>query len=437
MRVRRNNWSEPGAASALLWLAIDDHKGNPRRQHALPPALYSDAIAPFLHFDMPLPNQLYVIGGRNQQQGPLDTVELFDTWHGRWVTCPNMSMCRAGCGAAVLPDWCIMVTGGYDENGIVKGLLASCEIFNPWTQTWSSAVAPLQHARWGHGCTSLRGLVYAVGGCSLRPGAPPRESFMETLKSCEVYDPAEDVWLKGADLHMARAGSRVVAIGENLLAAVGGCDDVFGRAEMLPTVEIFDAIAGRWSLLDAPLSMPRTTAAVAVIEERHILVVGGAPSLSTSEVYRVPDSPNGASRLDDEATSAADSPASHSPATMAVHDDTSVTVAAHISNISEGRMGCQAAALKLPAPGSRYPMCTRTSVVIVGGENGEEDWEGNQAHVRQFGSILVYDTEGRAWRPEMEFPLMLMPRTAMALCVGHGQIRGHSHTHRNRFRGGG
>jgi len=434
MRVCRNNWSEPGAAGALLWLAIDDHKGNPKRQHALPPALYSDAIAPFLHFDMPLPNQLYAIGGRNQQQGPLDTVESFDTWHGRWVTCPNMSMCRAGCGAAVLPDGCIMVTGGYDENGIVKGLLASCEIFNPWTQTWNSAVAPLRHARWGHGCTSLRGLVYAVGGCSLRPGAPPRESFMETLKSCEVYDPAEDMWLKGADLQMARAGSRVVTISESLLAAVGGCDDVFGRAEMLPTVEIFDAVAGRWSLLEEPLSMPRTTAAVAVIEERLILVVGGAPSLSTSEVYTVSDSPNGVSPLNVETTSTAASPALHSPA---VHDDASATDAARISDFAEVRMGCQAATLKLPAPGSRFPMCSRTSVVIVGGENGEEDWEGNQAHVRQFNSILVYDTEGRTWRRDMEFPPMLMPRTAMALCVAHGQIRGHSHVHRTRFRGGG
>lgn len=27
-----------------------------------------------------------------------------------------------------------------------------------------------------------------VGGCSLHPNAPMNEAFMETLKSCEVYD---------------------------------------------------------------------------------------------------------------------------------------------------------------------------------------------------------------------------------------------------------
>jgi len=411
MRVRRTNWSEPGVADALIWLAIDDHKGNPRRQHSLPPALYTDVIAPFLHFDEPLPDQLYVLGGRNQQQGPLDTVEMFDTWHGRWVTCPSMALRRAGCGAAALPDNRLIVVGGYDDNGIVKGLLASCEIFDPRAQTWTSDVAPLEHARWGHGCALLGGKVYAVGGCSLRAGAPPRESFMETLRSCEVYDPDTNSWQPCGDLHMARAGSRVVTMGERYLAAVGGCDDVFGRAEMLPTVEIFDTELGRWSLLEARLTAPRTTAAVAVLDGRKLLVVGGAPSLSTSEVYTL-----------------------HEPGEQLGSEPERSTP--FVADIAEGRMGCQAVSINLPAPDGRYPLCNRRCVVIMGGENGEEDFEGNQAHVRQFNSTLVYDAEEREWREDSAFPPMLVPRTAMALCVGHGRIRGYPHLSRAGFRGG-
>mmetsp|Transcript_72011 Transcript_72011/g.154114 ORF Transcript_72011/g.154114 Transcript_72011/m.154114 type:complete len:416 (+) Transcript_72011:48-1295(+) len=415
MRIRRTNWSEPGVADALVWLAIDDHKGNPRRQHSLPPALYTDAIAPFLHFDAPLPNQLYVIGGRNQQEGPLDTVEMFDTWHGRWVTCPSMSIRRAGCGAAVLADSRIICVGGYDENGIVKGLLASCEAFDPRSQAWSSDVASLEHARWGHGCASLGGLVYAVGGCSLRPGAPPRESFMETLRSCEVYDPAMNQWLPCADLHMARAGSRVVTLSEQYLAAVGGCDDVFGRAEMLPTVELFDTQTQRWTLLDVYLSTPRTTAGVAALDSSRILVIGGAPSLSSTEVYHVPDPATRSSPLEGGESSER----------------------TNVRDILEGRMGCQAVAMELPTTDGEYPLCKRTCVVVVGGENGEEDWEGNQAHVRQFSSGLVYDTEEHMWRPDTAFPPMLVPRTAMAICVGHGRIRGYPQLHRAGVRGGG
>lgn len=407
-RPRRRDWADPGGGSSLLWLVLDDRKRRSKGRPVLPTAVYADVIAPFLHFDEPLPNQLYVFGGRNQQDGALDTVEMFDTWHGRWVSCPNMSVRRAGCAASVLPDRRLLVVGGYDEKGIVKGLLTSCEVFDPMHQSWSGEVSPLKHARWGHGCATLRGAVYAVGGCSLKAGAPPREAFMETLRSCEVYEPATGRWLPSADLRMARAGSRIVTVSDSCMAAVGGCDDVFGRAEMLPTVEIFDIASGHWSLLDTHLSMPRTTAAVAATEGGRIFVVGGAPSLSSAEIYAVPEpEPRGA------------------PSPPAA-----------IGSIPEGRMGCQAVAMQLPAQGASYPICSRTCVVVVGGENGEEDWEGMQAQVRQFSTAVVYDEKDSAWRPESYLPAMSVARTAMALCVGHGRIRGYPPLPRAGVRGG-
>lgn len=405
--MRRTQWAEPGVSSALCWLALDDQKGNPRRQCSLPPSLYSDTIASFLHFDRPLPNQLYAVGGRNQQTGPLDTIEMFDTWHGKWVTCPSMSIRRAGCAAAVLPDGRIMVIGGYDESGIVKGLLSSCEIFDPASQTWDNECSSLQRARWGHGCACLGGLVYVVGGCSLRPGAPPHDAFMETLRSCEVYDPQAGTWAACADLSMARAGSRVVTLGEKYLAAVGGCDDVFGRAEMLPTVELFDINVGRWMLLNVQLSTPRTTAAVAAIDDRRILVIGGAPSLSSAEVYHVPET--------------ADAECTQEPVGVQEVGNKGPPV----SDMVEGRTGCQAVALELPSLDKPYPLCTRQCVLVVGGENGDDDWDYDQAHVWQFSSVLVYDVESDKWRPEDSFPPMPTPRTAMALCVGPGRIEGH------------
>lgn len=402
--MKRTQWSEPGVSSSLCWLAIDDQKGNPRRQCSLPQSLYRHTIASFLHFDEPLPNQLYAIGGRNQQQGPLDTIEMFDTWHGKWVKCPSMSVRRAGCAAAVLQNGRIIVIGGYDESGIVKGLLTSCEIFDPATQTWETNVSSLLRARWGHGCASLGGLVYVVGGCSLRPGAPPHDAFMETLRGCEVYNPETREWSPCADLSMARAGSRVVTLGDRYLAAVGGCDDVFGRAEMLPTVELFDAEIGRWMLLNVQLSTPRTTAAVAALDDRRILVIGGAPSLSSAELYHVPQS--GEVDCNQE-------PIQQVPEKPPVSD------------MVEGRTGCQAVALELPAPGKTYPLCTRQCVLVVGGENGDDDWDYEQAHVWQFSSVLVYDVEADKWQPEDSFPSMPTPRTAMALCVGPGRISGH------------
>lgn len=414
--MARSSWVDPGVPGHLGRLALEGSKGrdNPRCGAArLPRCIYRGAIAPFLRFDEPQPNQLYAVGGRNQQQDPLDTVEMFDTWHGRWVTCPSMLVRRAGCAASLLPDGRLMVVGGYDERGIVEGLLDTCEVFDPVQQVWSQADAALGRARWGHGCASLDGLIYAVGGCSLRPGAPPHEAFMETLRGCEVFDPATGSWQMCADLHVARAGARVVALADRYLAAVGGCDDVFGRAELLPTVELFDGRQGRWSLLDLQLTTPRTTAAVAALDDRQILIIGGAPSLSSAEVYHVPSTT--VAECSGEAPEGAPAP---TPETAGRQNPARTP----ICDIAEGRMGCQAVAIDLPAPEGNYPLCTRQCIVVVGGENGDEDWEPN---IRQFSSVLVYDAEAQEWRPEEYFPAIPTPRTAMALCVGPGQITGY------------
>lgn len=401
-------WADKGSSLAFRVLAQNNRNGNNSRQTPfLPDSLYSDVIAPFLQFCGPLPNQLYAIGGRNQDQEPLNTVEMFDTWNGKWVTCPNMLCYRAGCSAAALPSGELLVVGGYNERGIVEGLLDSYEVFDPAQQTWRPSTSKLNRARWGHGSANLNGLVYCVGGCSLRLGAPAHEAFMETLRGCEVFDPSTSSWTQFADLNIARAGARVVCLGERLLAAVGGCDDVFGRAELLNSVELFDVRLGRWVLLSPHLTVPRTTAAVAAIDENQILIMGGAPSLATAEVYRVSNEV-ASPQCSRTANASAGSSEGGSPCRVC-----------HVGNMAEGRMGCQAAALMLPAPGKKFPVCNRPCVVVVGGESGDEELD---AQVRQFNSVLVYDVDGDSWRPAGSFPPIPTSRTAMALCVGPGLV---------------
>jgi len=368
----------------------------------LPASLYYCSIAPFLYFDVPLPNQLYAFGGRNEEQEALATVEMFDTWHGRWVVCPDMHSRRAGSATAALPNGKLLVAGGYDERGIVEGLLQTCETFDPAAQKWSKAPSKLTRARWGHGCAMLGGRVYAVGGCSLRRGAPPEECFMETLRDCEVYDPEANEWAVCAPLNTPRAGARIVALGGAYMAAVGGCDDVFGRAEILVTIELFDTSAGRWSLLATQLSTPRTTAAAAALDDREILIFGGSPSLSSCEVYSVPEQEN--------------IPQFEGPPPQRA------VKAPPICETTEGRMGCQAVSLELPGEGGAYPVCNRRCVAVVGGENGDEDWDG---YTRHFDAVLVYDVDANTWRAQDALPPIPTPRTALALCVGPGRMEGY------------
>jgi len=187
-------------------------------------------------------------------------------------------------------------------------------------------------------------------------------------------------------------------LGDHHLAVVGGCDDVFGRADLLQSVELLDIRqpSAGWALLGQQLSTPRTTAAVAALDDHQILIIGGAPSLASAEVYTVRDK-------------------------NASLEDSDMPPAANVSNMDEGRMGCQAACLKLPSDGKDFPVCDRRCVVVVGGESGDDE----ESQIRQFSSVLVYDVDSCKWLPADSFPTIPTPRTAMALCVAPGLIKGH------------
>lgn len=400
-KARPSKWVDGNACNALCQLILDDRRigstcdagAGLRRRKPLPPFLYREAIGPFLRFESLLPNMLYAFGGRNQEEGPLDTVEMFNTFHGQWVPAPAMPKRRAGSAAALLADGRMMIIGGYTEQGIAQGLLSSCDLYDPQTGSWiEDGAAPLTRARWGHGCASLQGKVYVVGGCSLQLEAQAAEAFMVTLRHCEIYDPDQNRWTPTGPLQIARSGTRVVALDSSHLAAIGGCDDVFGRAETQPTVELYDAQTEVWSVLSHRLIHPRTTAGAACLAPEQLLVIGGAPSLCTAEVYRVQLPDGGLSPAEDDKV---------------------------VDDLSDGRMGCQAAVLSLPSHGKTYPVTDRRCVVVIGGERCDETPDFSQ--IRQLAAVPVYDTENSQWREDPVVPPLPCARTAVAVCVGMGR----------------
>jgi len=349
------------------------------------PADVIQVIASFLQFDAPCYDMIFACGGRIEEGGVLSSAEMFDTWHGVWVDLPNMHIRRAGTSSAPLEDKRFIVTGGYDEGGITFGLLKSCEIYDPLTRTWEFA-ADMVNGRWGHGTAALKGNVYVVGGCSIERGMPASDAFMRTINACEVYDPHTNTWREIAPMQTCRAGVRIVAVGSNLIA-VGGCSDIFGRAEILNTVEIYNTESGTWSVLDTQLAIPRTTAAVASIGEGQLFVAGGAPNLNSCEVVDLFGHGHRNSEL---------------------------------SSLRSGRMGCQSVTLTLPEDCTyvRGPRNARPVVVVLGGEDGIDDGDDE----KQFETMEIFDIKAQKWTESDGLPPMKTRRTAMAVCVSFGMV---------------
>lgn len=393
--------------------------GARRQRPQLPDTIFLRHVAPFLRFEAPMPNMLYVFGGRHPENGKsaqgsffgiTDSVEMFDTWRGRWVSCPAMPLPRAGSAAVTTQDGCFLIIGGYDDRGPRKGVLSSCDKYDPVTQHWvKDGTSRLRRARWGHGCTVLNGLVYAVGGCSAWLDHQPQPSLMETLRSAEVYDSTRDQWSACGQMQLARSGVRVVTVCGRYVAAVGGCVNVFGAGSpCTPTVELYDPAVGHWFLLGPQLLQARTCAAVVAIDDTRLAIVAGEPVASVArsslEVYVVPK------HLQD----GGEEEHAERPEQDERVERAETIVDGGLLDMSDWRRGCQASMLQLPAPGASYPICTRPCVVVAGGECLER--------VDQELFLSVYDVDSGEWRESGLIPPAAAARTAMALCVGVGHV---------------
>lgn len=92
--------------------------------------------------------KVLAVGGRGPTPGdlPIASAEIFDPASGTWSAAPALTTKRAAPAAARAVDGTIVVTGGYTSDGSTETFLASTEVFDPKTSTWSAG-SPLSSGR--------------------------------------------------------------------------------------------------------------------------------------------------------------------------------------------------------------------------------------------------------------------------------------------------
>ncbi len=117
-----------------------------------------------------------------------------------------MPTARYALGAATGLDGRIYTLGGLEGEGNNSHETGLNEVFDPSTNTWTTA-APMPSPRvFFAAAAGLDGRIYAIGGAESVPGSD--------LSRVAVYDPASDTWRAGAPMPTARRA----------LAAVTGKD---------------------------------------------------------------------------------------------------------------------------------------------------------------------------------------------------------------------
>ena len=171
--------------------------------------------------------KIYVIGGGDNADNPLSTVEAYDPATDTWTQKADMPTLR-GWAATNAPavNGKIYVIGGWKT--FIGAGLSTVEEYDPMTDTWTQK-ADMPTPRGGAlAISEVGGKIYVMGGSSLT----------QVYDTVEVYDPTTDTWTRKADMPTARTNFSASAVNGKIYA-IGGWSRIW-----LSTVEAYDTGVG-------------------------------------------------------------------------------------------------------------------------------------------------------------------------------------------------
>ena len=121
---------------------------------------------------------------------------------------------RAGHTATLLLDGKVVIAGGGDDP------LATAESYDPTSRSWSVTAAMVE-VREGHTATLLpNGMVLVAGGCCARGDVYP------LLASAELYDPSSGSWSATESMDGVPGGITATLLVDGKVLVLGGIGDV-------------------------------------------------------------------------------------------------------------------------------------------------------------------------------------------------------------------
>ena len=164
----------------------------------------------------------------------LSSAELYDPATGTWSQTGSMTTPRAGATATLLKTGEVLVAGG-DMGGYADNTgteVASAELYDPATGTWSST-GSMTTPRSGASASLIKsGSVLVAGGFS------PASPNSAVVASAELYDPASGTWSSAGSMTTPRSGASatLLSTGDVLVAGGEGTSSLLSSAELyIPT----------------------------------------------------------------------------------------------------------------------------------------------------------------------------------------------------------
>jgi N-acetylneuraminic acid mutarotase len=223
-----------------------------------------------------LTNGKVLVTGGWDGSSAIASAELYDPETENWSSTGNLNAPRCMHTATLLQSGKVLVAGGTDDGDLLV-TLASAELYDPGTSTWSST-GRLGEPRVLHTATLLQnGKVLVVGGYEgYLYGPSDRE---------ELYEPIAGEWIHTGNLNTLRNGHSSTMLPDGRILVAGG-----RNSDILDSAELHDPATGVWDRIEG-LRTPRSDHTATLLENGKVLVAGGwnGGPLSSAELY----DPNG------------------------------------------------------------------------------------------------------------------------------------------------
>ena len=209
-----------------------------------------------------LPDGKVLIAGGFREEGTSEiaiaSAELFDPATNTFTPTSDMNEPRDGHTATLLPNGKVLLAGGWNQ----QGRTATVELYDPQTGTFEytgSLMAPRQ----GLTATLLNnGQVLIAGGDSAR-------NIPQLI--AELYDPATETFTPAGSLNTGRFGHTATLLTDGKVLLVGGTS---GNDNILASAEVYDPETGQFSPT-SDATIVRYKHSAVLLQDGNVLILGG------------------------------------------------------------------------------------------------------------------------------------------------------------------
>jgi len=215
--------------------------------------------------------QVLVAGGRGIGNPNIVSAELYNPSTGAFTYTGSLNTARDYAAAVLLPSGEVLIVGGEEKVGVYETCLASAELYNPLTGTFTDT-GSLNTAT----CVPTATLL-DTGKVLITEGS-----------TAELYDPASGTFSHTGSMNVSRGAYTATLLGNGDVLVAGGQG---ANGDYLTSAEIYNPATGTFTLT-GNMHQSRVFHSATLMGNGDVLVAGGwtfngvsYPILSSAEVY--------------------------------------------------------------------------------------------------------------------------------------------------------